>query len=265
MPVVGSPRQRVNPALYLPELAAKLRCMCVSSGTVPAPPANPLLVQTGRQALSLVAQDLRARGLTSLIEPDVHCTTMIEPFSREGLHIEFVECGTDGHMTPAGLRHAVEVDGVHEAVLYALTSAQRPSAEMERLLKEIAERGGVLILDATHLPQAALDPGPWEYRMVSLRKMLPVPDGAAVWGLDPSRAREIGAPSEVVTRAGEALMHARAAELAGLVEQQDVLAAEDAFEEAVEAAFSQPTGEYAMTAPSISATRVANRFLCALP
>ena len=53
-------------------------------------PDGALLVANGKQALSLVAQDLRDRGVRTLLAPNFYCLTMIQPFQLEGIKVRHV-------------------------------------------------------------------------------------------------------------------------------------------------------------------------------
>src|SRR5659263_651722 len=119
----------------------------VSPNVAPPPfvPPGATLTAFGRQALSLVARELRARGVRLLLGPDHHCPTMFLPFQLEGIAVRTVPTGADTLMLGRALREAL---------------AGRPDA-------------AVLHCETFGTPAD----------VASLRKLLPVPDGAWVTGL----------------------------------------------------------------------------------
>ncbi|WP_170297216.1 DegT/DnrJ/EryC1/StrS family aminotransferase [Georgenia thermotolerans] len=142
-------------------------------------PDGATLVASGRQALSLVAQDLRARGVTTVLVPDHHCTTMVLPFQLEGLHVTTVATDERCLLDPGALAAALTD---RAAVLHCETFGNLAGPALARVLAR-ARRGGVpVVVDETHSVLGP-DHADGDYRVASLRKLLPVPDGAWVTGL----------------------------------------------------------------------------------
>ena len=144
-------------------------------------PDGAALTAFGRQALSLVAQQLRTESVTCLLAPDYYCQTMLVPFLMEGIQVHVVVTGADCLMRGDALLAAVDS---HPgcAILHCETFGNRPHADLAAALHDTAGRGIKLIIDRTH---SWLDPAttPADYTVASLRKLLSVPDGAFVTGL----------------------------------------------------------------------------------
>ncbi|MDA8437627.1 MAG: hypothetical protein M0Z51_02055, partial [Propionibacterium sp.] len=70
---------------------------------LPLVPDGALLVANGKQALSLVAQDLRDRGVRTVLAPDFYCLTMIQPFQLEGITVRHVATDARGLVDPDAL------------------------------------------------------------------------------------------------------------------------------------------------------------------
>ena len=144
-------------------------------------PDGAALTAFGRQALSLVAQQLRTESVTCLLAPDYYCQTMLVPFLMEGIQVHVVVTGADCLMHGDALLAAVDS---HPgcAILHCETFGNRPHADLAATLHDTAGRGIKLIIDRTH---SWLDPAttPADYTVASLRKLLSVPDGAFVTGL----------------------------------------------------------------------------------
>ena len=81
----------------------------MSPNVAPPPfvPPGATLTAFGRQALSLVARELRARGVRLLLGPDHHCPTMFLPFQLEGIAVRTVPTGADTLMLGRALREAL--------------------------------------------------------------------------------------------------------------------------------------------------------------
>jgi hypothetical protein len=156
-------------------------------------------VALGRHALALVAQDLRARGITRIAVPDYHCVTMTLPFQLEGLHIAHVAVGEDLMADPAALERAILGDGqtgrgrpacrdrsggaapASWAILHCELFGAPPSPELSRALGGLREAGAILVLDDTHRwPLPALVDA--DYLAVSARKLTGLSDGALARG-----------------------------------------------------------------------------------
>ncbi|WIK64328.1 hypothetical protein [Gleimia hominis] len=165
----------------------------------------------GKQALSLVAQDLRRQGVRRLVAPDYFCLSMILPFELEGISVRY--CPTDRRALPVPQRLA-ELVTPGSAVLLCFTFGNLPTAQLVSVLEGVRAGGVPIVVDGTHSwlgPQANLNgektqatqradgggfasvalrakPGYADYYVVSMRKLLPVPDGAFVHGLEADSA-----------------------------------------------------------------------------
>jgi hypothetical protein len=143
-----------------------------SAGAVSRIPwADEQLHGTGRSALrALVAHGIATRGWRRLWIPSYYCPEAIRPLLAEPIELAGYRHlpGAPPELPPA--RRFRRGDVVLELNLFGLDD--RP---------ELA-RGVERISDHTHAPASAwaLDPTR-EYAFASLRKSLPVPDGAAAW------------------------------------------------------------------------------------
>ncbi len=230
---------------------------------MPLIPDGAQLVANGKQALSLVAQDLRDRGVRTLLAPDFYCLTMIQPFQLEGLTIHHIATDSRALMNAQALEQALTTDRP-QAVLHCEVFGARAEAPLRAVLDEARIAGARVVVDATHSLLAGVH-DPADYLIASLRKLLPLPDGAFVAG--PVRGaighrREL---DEQATRLGleavrlrEDFLDGRGAAMEYL---QAVDAAEDAMLEAREAVDMSPVarrGLEAFDAKSARELRSAN-------
>ena len=150
-------------------------------GPLPFVPPGAALVAFGRQALGLVAREFRLRGVRSLLAPDYYCPTMFVPFQLEGIRVHEVATGTDCLMDAAALAGSAE-EHPAAAVLHCETFGNLAGPALREVLTDSQARGLPVVVDQTHsLPGAEHFPG--DYAVASLRKLLPVPDGAWVTGV----------------------------------------------------------------------------------
>ncbi len=140
-------------------------------------PAGAVAVASGRQALGLVARVLRNRGINRILVPAYYCLTMIEPFQLEGISIQHVPVGTDLLPDPAAL-HAATEHTPGAAILFSTTCGNTPRPALAALLSGQAERGRAIVADITHAGPGTPPPDFATYTVLSLRKWLPIPDGA---------------------------------------------------------------------------------------
>ena len=132
----------------------------------------------GKQALSLVAQDLRARGVRTLLAPDHYCLAMIQPFQLEGMRVRHVATDARALMDAVALRDALAA-GADQAVLHCEVYGAHADGPLREVLVDTRVSGVRVVVDATHsVFDEAHDPA--DYVVASLRKPLPVPDGAFV-------------------------------------------------------------------------------------
>ena len=170
------------------------------------------LVGNGKQALTLVARALRDGGTRAVLVPRYHCGTMVLPFTLEGVRVHPVDVGADLLIDPASLVRALAREP-GAAVLHCETYGNRGGRNLAAVLAAARRNGSALVLDATHSlidrlirtvgaagspaptasgpdrrPGTGRD-GPWDAVVASMRKLLPVPDGARLcWSEDSALA-----------------------------------------------------------------------------
>ena len=198
---------------------------------LPLVPDGALLVANGKQALSLVAQDLRDRGVRTVLAPDFYCLTMIQPFQLEGITVRHVATDARGLVDPEALAEEL-VTGRHAAVLHCEVFGGLADARLSEVLTAARAQGVPVVVDATHSLFATAH-GPADYLVASLRKLLPLPDGAFVTGLPgrppPARHRL----DAMATRCGLTAARRRRDLVTGRGSAADYLDALDAAEEAM--------------------------------
>ena len=139
------------------------------------------LTGNGKQALGLVARALRSRGVRAVLVPRYRCEAMILPFELEGMRARTVDVGPDLLLEPRALAAAL-ADEPGAAVLHCETYGNRARGDLADLLVRARRTGRVIIADATHslLDRPRLLDGAADVVVASLRKLLPVPDGAVI-------------------------------------------------------------------------------------
>ena len=167
----------------------------------PTPGRPELYVESGRQALTLIARWCRSRGIELALLPSYHCDSMALPFWLEGMRVHFVGVGNDLQFSPDALNSALANLDETAVVLWARVGAIAASPELAEALGRARRVGHLVVDDATH---AVLDdefsgrdqaPMPiTDFRIASLRKLIPVTDGALLRcrpgiTLDPPRER----------------------------------------------------------------------------
>ena len=139
------------------------------------------LTGNGKQALGLVARALRSRGVRTVLVPRYRCEAMVLPFELEGMGTRAVDVGPDLLLEPRALAAAL-ADEPGAAVLHCETYGNRARGDLADLLVRARRTGRVIIADATHslLDRPRLLDGAADVVVASLRKLLPVPDGAVI-------------------------------------------------------------------------------------
>lgn len=147
-----------------------------------ARPGNSLALGSGRQGLSLLARWCRDHGIGTLLAPAFCCVTMLTPFWLEGLSVRPSAVDERLVLDARGLRAARAGVAGPVAVLVARTGGSGPDEALLAELAVLRRRGDLVIDDATHAVLADLLTGhrpDWcDASVASLRKLLPVPDGA---------------------------------------------------------------------------------------
>jgi len=135
-------------------------------------------VESGRQALALVEAELRSQGHGHLYVPSYLCDSMIAPFQRTGWTLRGLSVDSDLAISPTNLLSEVTA-GV---LLHAPYFGREDSPSMLAALDTLRRRGVVVIVDESH--RLFSDPSQVaDFRVASLRKLLPVYDGGYVTGL----------------------------------------------------------------------------------
>lgn len=139
------------------------------------------LTGNGKQALGLVARALRSRGVRTVLVPRYRCEAMVLPFELEGMGTRAVDVGPDLLLEPRALAAAL-ADEPGAAVLHCDTYGNRARGDLADLLVRARRAGRVVVVDATHslLDRPRLLDGAADVVVASLRKLLPVPDGAVI-------------------------------------------------------------------------------------
>ncbi|WP_164701576.1 hypothetical protein [Modestobacter sp. KNN46-3] len=135
-------------------------------------------VESGRQALAVVEAALRASGFTRLLVPEYLCDSMVQPFAVAGWQLVPVPVDADLQVVPAGVAAALGPART-TAVLHAAYFGRPTPAALRAQLRVAQDHGAVVVADETHLALAP-EHGIADIRMASLRKLLPVADGAYV-------------------------------------------------------------------------------------
>ena len=198
---------------------------------LPLVPDGALLVANGKQALSLVAQDLRDRGVRTLLAPDFYCLTMIQPFQLEGITVRHVATDARGLLEPQALAEELAT-GHHVAVLHCEVFAGLAGARLRDVLDAAQAEGVPVVVDVTH-SLFATSHGPADYLVASLRKLLPVPDGAFVTGVPGRPAVARHRLDAIATRWGLIAARRRRDLVTGRGSAVDYLDAVDVAEEAM--------------------------------
>ena len=162
-------------------------------------PPDATLTAFGRQALSLVAQELREQRIVSIWAPDYYCPTMLVPFSMEGINVRTLPTGRDCLLKAGALADAVAARP-GAAVLHSETYGNLAGRKLTAVLKRAMAAGTRVVVDQTH---SWMEPGSFagDYRVASLRKLLAIPDGAWVRGLRSSVVLGRDRIDELVTEA----------------------------------------------------------------
>lgn len=147
-------------------------------------------VQTGRQALATIAAHYSKQGRDHLLVPGFLCESMLVGFDHQHWNVVFYKV-TD-HLTidyNDVLRKVTDPD--RTVVMTVAYFGNEPTDEHIRVVKQLQNVGARVIEDETHRVLGSLEPL-GDVAMASLRKVLPVADGAYIRGgleVKPSIAR----------------------------------------------------------------------------
>lgn len=187
----------------------------------PTTPGRAMLLESGRQALTLIARWCRNHHVGLALLPSYHCDTMALPFWLEGMRVHFVEVGANLQFDPPALGTALDDADEPALVVWSRVGAIAPDAALTTVLRRAREGGHLVVDDATHAvlddllpdplrtgPLSSTSPLPTtgasatgplptcDFRVASLRKLVAVTDGALLW------SREGITPDSPATRSG---------------------------------------------------------------
>lgn len=155
------------------------------------------LLESARQALTCISDALHQEGYQQLVMPTHHCASMITPFLSRKWHIAWAPVTSEwALLPPPDVALAPE-----RTLIYSLSFFGVPeSGPWLDWVLEFQSRGAKVLSDETHrvgsrwLPHA-------DFHVASLRKMLPVPDGAVLTGVDLDRLPPAGKQGSLRWRA----------------------------------------------------------------
>ena len=170
------------------------------------------MLESARQALTLVARWCRSQHIELAVLPAYHCSAMALPFWLEGMRVQFVEVDDSLQASPEALGRLLASCGERALVVATRVGAVPRSSALTATLQKAHRSGHLWLEDATHsllddLLTARPRPGshgsedtpsdddpdvrsgtelstwPPEADLViaSLRKLIPVTDGALLW------------------------------------------------------------------------------------
>lgn len=136
-------------------------------------------VQTGRQALFKIAHQLSLLGFSNLVLPAFFCDSMIEPFLNLGWGIQYAPVDDALNLEIDELLQTLISMPAGTVLLSATYFGRTPDQSYAHMLSRVIELGVPVIEDETH---RLFQPGgvPATYSIGSLRKLLPVADGAYI-------------------------------------------------------------------------------------
>lgn len=174
------------PSLSLPVLEEKSRPPWERDGE------ETLYTETGRQALTITRRVLDRRGVNQILVPAYLCESMVEPFRLRGWRIGALETSRELALRRGGeYWNRLCESGPRTAVLLASYFGFSPTEEHIALAEEARANGAYVIEDETHRPFTSGGVKA-DLTFSSLRKLLPLADGAYVQG-DPDVLAEIEA------------------------------------------------------------------------
>ena len=134
--------------------------------------------ETGRQVLSIAAEVLEHRGFNEVFMPSHLCESMIQPFLSRGWAVDAIPLTRDLRIDTANQPLPFRS---HSVVVLAAYFGHIPSPAHIELAHAARSVGAFVIEDETH---RVFTPGAdWAHlRFASLRKILPVADGAYAQG-----------------------------------------------------------------------------------
>ena len=164
-----------------------------------------LLLSSGRTAYLNVWLNLlhAGRGLDTVLLPSYLCYSILMPFSRMGVGVQYYRVGADQAVDWEDLERKARMLGARAAVVIIDYFGFIPSGDSARTICRVRQTGARVMYDATH---SLLNDCPWpavadssragsalgsapaaDVCIMSLRKALPVVDGAVVVWPDGAR------------------------------------------------------------------------------
>lgn len=154
------------------------------------------VVETGRQAIALIASVLERTGARRIAVPAFACDSMLAPYRLRGWSLHPYPV-LDDLAPDLGRARALAEAGAVDAVLVMRTFGSAPTYADLADVAAIRTLGVPVVADETHLP-FSLNQWGADFAYSSLRKVLPTTDGAYVHlpaGTEPAplrRSRETG-------------------------------------------------------------------------
>lgn len=143
--------------------------------------------ETGHGFLAVLAGDLWSRGFRTIVVPAYLCDAVIAPFADRGWQVAPVPMTPSLMIDPAAALAIVDDLVEPPAVLWAQYFGRSLLTEDVSAIKTLRERGAFVIVDETHTVFHD-DPPYGDIAFGSLRKLLPVADGAYARVVDPAVA-----------------------------------------------------------------------------
>lgn len=139
-------------------------------------------VESGRQALSLVERILAREGREIVGVPEYACDTMLEPFYRRGWKLVPLTMSDELELVPSkALDGFLKADPARAALLMASYFGRPYRGDTLEIQEALSAREVAIIDDLTHRVFSPITT-PARFHIASLRKVLPLFDGAFVRG-----------------------------------------------------------------------------------
>lgn len=167
-------------------------------------------IESGRQALTLLSRHLRLDGYSKLLMPRHFCDSMVAPFLTDEWTVEFVAVDEAWRSLPP----AAALSDPERTLIFSMSYfGVDESPEWIDFISCAGRRGAVIVSDESH---RVMGPGLEiaDFRIASLRKMLPVPDGAFLTGISAqvqNEGRQAGLRMAAMRRKSEYLAGLRSA------------------------------------------------------
>ena len=150
-----------------------------NDNVVPAKEHDGLFVLSGRTAIDLILQDILIhRSVKNVYMPAYCCDSMIAPFLRMNISVDFYDMFFDGK-----LKYEIDADK-NADILYVSNYFGYENTLSEDIIKHFKAKGSIILYDRTHSYLMEDDHVVSDYAFVSLRKWMGVATGAEIEGLD---------------------------------------------------------------------------------